>query len=262
MRRVSALGSAVRRHPVPVASGVTGTAILLATLLWVAPSANTWGVITPAHVAGILPWSGLLPFLQPTAPGWSSDKGWYRSWTWTLPTFTNGTRFWLIASLTAVVALVGVMLLRRRPAAVAALLAVVLCAGDVLSYPAVAAFQIKDGGEPEVVSLIERIESDEGSVRVVLDRSCVPRPGDSSWAQNEFTFWLQNGDFRYLDSYGELPASGRGSELVISCAGFPERSGVAATRVGDVSSIGYELWVLPGALQRTLARRGLTVVGG
>uniref|UniRef100_UPI0028DBEA4F hypothetical protein n=1 Tax=uncultured Bifidobacterium sp. TaxID=165187 RepID=UPI0028DBEA4F len=66
----------------------------------------------------------------------------------------------------------------------------------------------------------------------------------------------------YLDSYDELPSSGKGSELVIGCADFPRESGVAATRVGDVSSIGYELWVLPGALQRKLARQGLTDIDG
>lgn len=248
---VCALIRGLRRWAIPC---VLGIAVVVTGLMtyWVAPRVATWGVITPAHVAGILPWSSLLPFPQSSAPGWSTDAGYYHTWSWLLPTLWNENRFWLVASLCALAVLVVVLLLRGRPRIMACLLVIVFCVCSVLSYPAVEAFQEKDGGEPEVVSLIQSIEKRHGTVEVSFDRQCYADPGNSLWAENMLTFWLQDGDYRFITSYENL-----GSGLVLGCPDFAEKSGSGALRVGTASSIGFELWVLPGSLQKQLQSDGL-----
>ena len=235
-------------------SAVAGLAIIIPTVYWVAPTVATWGVVTPAHIPGILPWQSTLPFAQTTSPGWALSEENYRTWDWMTPTLTNENRFWLIASLTVILFWVLLIVLRRLPILIALTVLIATCVGSVLSYPMVELFQRKDGGKPEIVSVVEALENRYGEIPVRFDKQCRPNPGNGAWAQNVFMFWLQSGDFEFVDSY----SADLGDGLVIGCPNFPESASLAATRVGDVSSIGFDLWVLPGDLQDQLSVDGFT----
>ncbi|KAE8126930.1 hypothetical protein [Bifidobacterium tibiigranuli] len=230
-----------------------GLLVIVPTVFWVAPRAATWGAITPAHVPGILPWSGALPFAQQQDPGWllNAQPGPYRTWGWLTPTFTNDTRFWLFASLTSIVFWLMLLVARQRKTLIALVLVVACCFGGVLSRPAVEAYQGKDGGVPPVVGTMKEISDRYHVSTLSFDTVCRTNPGNSAWVQNVFAFWFQS-DLKLTDSYGSFS-----TELVIGCQDFPAAASVHALQVGKESSIGYQLWVLPGHLQDELKVAGL-----
>ena len=84
-------------------------------VLAVVPGAPTWGTITPGHVPGMLPWSALLPIEQSRLPARVPEARPQEAWTCLMPSPTNANRFWLIASLTAVVFLMLCLMARRIP---------------------------------------------------------------------------------------------------------------------------------------------------
>lgn len=232
-----------------------GLAIMIPTVYWVAPNAYTWGMVTPAHIPGILPWGSTLPFAQSLDPSWMPTTSQsYSTWSWMVPTLTNQNRFWLIASLSVVAFWITLFVARRHVKTLIALLTAASCIGGALSLPMVVTYQLKDGGKPAVVTAIETIEAKYGETTVYFDHQCTPNPGNSGWAQNEFAFWLGVRDFHITNSYADL-----GNGLMISCAGEGIMPSWNAVQVGNASSIGYQLWVLPGALQTTLRLAGMTV---
>ncbi|MCH4209376.1 hypothetical protein [Bifidobacterium sp.] len=230
-----------------------GLLIVVPTVFWVAPRAATWGVLTPAHAPGILPWSSELPFPQAQTPGWllNGPPAQYSTWSWLTPTFANNTRFWLFASLTSIAFWLLMLVARRHRALMAVVLAAACCAGAILSHPAVEAFQRKDGGVPPVVFTMKEISARYHVSALSFDTRCRTNPGNSAWAQNVFAFWFQS-DLTLVDSYGAID-----TELVIGCHDFPASASADALQVGDESSIGYQLWVMPGRLQNELKAAGL-----
>lgn len=249
---LAAIAKGLRRSTLAWSAGIC-LAVIVPTVYWVAPTARTWGVVTPAHIPGILPWSATLPFPQNPQPGWAPvPPNLYRTWTWLTPSWTNENRFWILASLTTLALLAIALVARRSTLFLTALLLVAACAGTILSHPMVEAFQHKDGGEPALAQTVKKIEDRFGTTTVSFDRRCIPRPGNRGWAQNEFAFWLQPTGLNIIYSYEDL-----GSGLVVGCPDFPRASSTRALRVGEDSSIGYELWVLPGELQDKLKAAGM-----
>ena len=239
---LAALCKGVNRRVLLRASALVVTVLLLAVFA-VAPGAPTWGTVTPGHVPGILPWNALLPFDQSPVPNWISEARPEDAWTWLMPSLTNANRFWPLASLTVAVFLALCLVARRMPSLISSVLIVATAVAGVFSYPAVVAYQAKDGGVPSVVTQIEDVRAQYGPVSVVFDHSCVPATGDKAWAQNAFAFWLQSEGLAFADSPDEF-----GDGLVIGCTDLRVATGIDATRVGDAESIGYVLWAMPGAL--------------
>ena len=239
---LAALCKGLQRNTLLQVSGFVVTVLLLAIFL-VAPGAATWGTITPAHVPGILPWNALLPVEQSPKPNWYPETRPDVAWSWLVPSLTNANRFWLIASLTAAGFLILFFVARRMQHLLGAVLVLATLAAGAGSYPAVVAYQNKDGGIPSIVETVKDVQAQYGPISVAFDHSCVPTLGDDGWAQNAFAFWLQSDGLTFADSPDEY-----GEGLVIGCTDLPLTSGINAQRVGDTSSVGYELWAMPGAL--------------
>lgn len=226
------------------ASAVISLLDMAIVIIWLAPTAATWGFVTPAHIPGILPWAGSLPYRQSyLAPD--------VTWKWMRPTFTNDNRFWLMASATTCIFWIAYILIHRWKVTVSGVLVFACIIGSILSYPALVAFQKSDAGKTQIVEEIESIQKSYPDTKVWFDLNCRP-DGFQALEQNEVVFWLQNQNFSYVRDYKDLDTG-----VVVACPNFAEASSTKSERISDVESQGYQLWVLPGALQKTFAERGL-----
>ncbi|MFT8356664.1 hypothetical protein [Bifidobacterium aquikefiri] len=226
--------------------------IIGATVLWVAPRALTWGIVTPAHVPGILSWGSSLPYPQSMSPGWlPSVYQHYDTWNWLMPTWTNLNRFWLHASAPTVAFLMMTalyMLVRHNgvKSSAAFIFSAVLVAacilGSLTSLPMVRNFQLKDGGKPNIVQSIDTIEDRYGTMKVAFDISCTPHQGSQGWALNAFSFWLQSRGLELTEHPEESKAP-----LLISCTDYKAKTGSDVEAISGANTFGYQLWALPGS---------------
>lgn len=246
---VVAVGLAVvvrglRLRPGLVALALTGL-LVAPVVLWVAPTAPTWGYVTPAHIAGVLPWYQTLPGQE------------FPEFAWILPTLTNENRFWLIASLSALVVLAVVVILRRRPVLVAGLLSVLFAAGSLVANVRSDQFQRQEGEVGQVVAAIDAIEARYGPVRIGYDRGCW-RPGfNTAVGQNYNGFWLLPTVISEVDRLRQTPEQ-MNVDLIISCDdGWITGRDAGALRYNAASTRWSVIWVMPGPVQDGLARERL-----
>lgn len=237
---VALLIRGIRRVPLVWAAGVS-LVIIVPTVWWVAPKAPTWGFITPAHLPGTMPWFWALP-TKPFPAGSSIT-----------PTFTNENRFWLIASVTAVVVLALVAVLRRRPIAIVALLVVVAAAASLVADRASDRFRSEQGVPPAILEPLRDALARSGPVDVQYDTGCGGTASGDTVVANYYGWWLLPSILRTFDSR-ETTAT---AELIVSCAGVPLDGVPDAVEIPGSASRSKTLWVRPGALADALRDGGV-----
>ncbi|MFT8639984.1 ArnT family glycosyltransferase [Bifidobacterium sp.] len=267
--------------------------ILAATVLWVAPNAHTWGIVTPAHIPGILPWGSSLPYPQSLEPGWlPSVYQKYGTWSWMMPSWTNRNRFWLHASSATLVflvllciAVICVNRLRRhaqsgsdvpsrssapeasnpletpskglsRSRLLHSAMAKTLCVMLILACCA---------GSYAAIPMVRNFQlKDGGKPSVVQSIQDIDRrygtmsvAFDTSCTPHRGSKgWAMNAFSFWLQSDDfSLTSHPRRTkaQLLISCSDFKETTHMDVKAVSGANSIGYQLWVLPGDQQSLLS---------
>ena len=218
-----------------VAAWCLALVIAIPTLFWVAPEAPTGAFRTPAHIPGAMAWSWALP--TTAVPG-------------TIPTLTNDNRFWLIATLTALLPLV-VLAISRSRAGRAVVLGLVLAlgaAGTVFANQASDEYQ----GDHQIVNPLGRelrkILADHPDATVTYDGRCPKRVARPGGRGNRFVWQL-------------LPTvvsrTGRDADIVIACPAAGDSMPQGSLRLGTSAGGDLYAWVVPGTLQDDLVRQGL-----
>lgn len=240
------------RTSVLAVAALAALAIIVPTVYWVAPDAPTWGYVTPAHIGGVMPWSGLLP---------QSDK---ESWTWGLvPTLTDANRFWAVPSLTTVVALAVLLALslragRRVPMVVTAVaLLVAAGVGTVASDPATDRFQEREGGVPAIAVEVSDIESTYGPQSIDYDRTCKPRGVNNAVVQNYVSYWILPTSMDVVFDPADIEA-----DVVLGCEDWPQAQALGAVPTTGEVTDGFRVWVMPGALQDEMRADGRLATSG
>ena len=235
------------RTSVVAISAVAALAIILPTVFWVAPDAPTWGYVTPAHIGGVMPWSGLLP---------RADAF---TWTWGIvPTLTNANRFWAVASLTTVIALAALWVLtlrigRRVPTiAIAAALLLAAAAGSIASDPATDTFQEREGGVPPIALEVQGIEEAYGPQEIDYDRTCKPPNVNNAVVQHYVAYWILPSTMDTVFDPADYDA-----DIVLSCGDWPQAEELGALATDGEVSDGYRVWIMPGTLQDEMIADGL-----
>ncbi|GAB3604074.1 hypothetical protein GCM10027411_21590 [Microbacterium aureliae] len=225
------------RSVVMVALVVSAAASAL-VVLWIAPTVPTWGNLNgPANSAAILSWDRFFPTGSPYPVP-------------LVPWFTNPNKWWLLASVFLIAALIGCLLLRARPH-------VLVAVGAVVMMPlSIAANQTQFRDYPDDISAaVEQVEEVTGE-QAALDfhRDCRDSSLSIHQAVNWVPYWLSPREV-------ELVSLKRGetfdSELVVACGWWPEAADFGALPVDAGDDYGYRLWVLPGGVQQELADEGL-----
>jgi hypothetical protein len=215
----------------------TGAAISLgvavATVLWLAPRAPTGGSLTPAHAPGASAFAWALPD-DPIPTG-------------LIPTFTNDTRFWLIASVVALVPVLVLLVARRRAMVV---LAVVLALGAAGTVPANVAsgdfHDLRARPQPARDTLL-RILAEHPATSVSYFWICPSRTDDAPGGRNRYAWSI----------LPTVRGFHRHADIVNACA-----TSAAAGRPGYVAlreraDTFYLVWVKPGPIQDELRAEGL-----
>lgn len=215
------------------------------TVLWLAPGAPTWGYVTPAHIPGVMPWFSTLPT--------ATDE----TWPWGLvPSLTNENRFWLLASIPALLllaALTGAGRLGRRGGeALVAVLMVLASVGTIASTRATDHFQQLEGGHPVLADEINRLEAEhDGELTVDFDRFCTPGLSNNAVVQNTLAYWISP---TTMDVSMDRNTSQ--AQIVLGCDIWPEGSAKGARMISGVESYGYHAWIMPGPLLDELDAQG------
>ncbi|WP_251453258.1 hypothetical protein [Microbacterium sp. Marseille-Q6648] len=223
--------------------GVIAVSLALATVasllvvLWIAPSVPTWGNLNgPANSAAILSWDRFFPTGAPYEVPM-------------IPWFTNPNKWWLLASIFVVAALVGCLLLRTRPH-------VLVTVGALALMPlSIAANQTQSRDYPnDIAAAVEEIEEVSSTeTDIAINRDC----RDSSLAIHQAVNWLP---YWLAPREVTLVSIERGesfdSELVVACGWWPEAEEFGALPYDADTDYGYRLWVLEGDLQDELASQG------
>lgn len=230
---------------------VLGTALALAaglmafTVLWLAPHAPTWGYVTPAHIPGVMPWFWALP-----------EQG-QEGWPWgQIPSLTNENRFWLLASLPAVL-LLGVLtalgrLRRRGTALLMGSLLLVGLVGTASATRATDHFQETEGGRPALADEINSLQTEhDEQLSVEFDRSCTPGLSNNAVVQNKLAYWIHPTTLGVTTDRNSSDA-----QITLGCDIWPEGSAQGARILDGAESYGYHAWVMPGPLLDELAEQG------
>lgn len=229
-------------------SWLVALVVVAPTLLVVARDAPTWAFITPAHIPGAMPWWWALPTHHIPTGIW--------------PSFTNDNRFWLIASLTALVPLaalgLGAAVRRRRAALVGALVTPLVLAlgvaGTLVGNHASTTFHNEHGVPSPVVGSLRGILAAHPEATVDFDMSC-PRPASQSASQrNDFMWWL-------LPTVVGATWEGD-SDIVISCAHGAAADVIGAVRLPGTALHNDVVWIMPGRLLDALTADGTLARGG
>ncbi|WP_203137766.1 hypothetical protein [Microbacterium sp. JZ31] len=230
----------VRALRASVIAAATALAVVLSLLVvfWIAPTVPLWGSLHgPANAAALLPWDQF--FLQPPfeVP--------------LVPSFTNEGRFWVYASLFAVVSTAAWMLLRRIPLAMAG--AALLTFG-VMSWQANP--QQERDYPNDIAAAVDEIEQvDPAAVETIdFDLDCVGPALTHAQAINWLPYWLSPHQVQLVDRDAGQSFT---SDLVVSCGDWPLAQELGALAFGEGDDYTYRLWVLPGELQDELDERGM-----
>lgn len=234
----------LRRIVLGMALGLTALAVAV-TVLWIAPDAPTWGYVTPAHIPGVMPWFAALP----------QHAG--EDWQWGLiPSFTNANRFWLLASVPALL-LLGVLTvcgrLRQRGTAVfAAVMLLISAAATVGSTRATDHFQEIEGSRPSLAADLNQLQAEhDGEITIEFDRSCTPGMSNNAVVQNRLAYWIHPTTMGVTTDRNTSTA-----QVTLGCDIWPEGTERGARMLADAESYGYHAWVMPGPLQDELAEQG------
>ena len=220
-----------------VAAWCLALAIAVPTVLWLAPQAPTGAFFTPAHVPGAMAWWWALP-THTTVPG-------------VVPSLTNGNRFWLIASLTALLPLVVLAATRTRTRVVGLLtIGVVLAlagAGSVFADQASGRYQETHQVISPLTAELRKILADHPDATVGYDAACPKPVWQAGGRRNRFTWQL-------------LPTivSDRttGVDIAIVCQEAADKLAPGGISL-DQSAYGrIYAWVMPGPLQDELLADG------
>lgn len=204
-------------------------------VFWVARYVPMWGQ-TSASNSAILPWVRILPDEPYELP--------------LVPSFTNEGRFWIWASIFALACLVAMVLLSKRPRALAAGALALVSGLALLANPSAPRLYPED-----ITAAVEQIESrvlGQDQARIDIDRAC-RGPGIANTV-NWLPFWLSP---RVVEIVDRRAGEQFDSELVVSCADWPQAEEFGARAYVADADYGYRLWVLPGELQDQLAADGL-----
>lgn len=216
-------------------------AVCVVMVAEVAPLLPTWGTDDgPGNTAGVHHWIATWPTGQPFERP-------------LLPTFDNPQRFYVWASLSVVGFLAVAVLLRRYPRALTVLTGASFVVASLYANPDMAreypaAFE----------NAVERIEATtQSSVDIDVETSC----GDSGYrraqALNWAGYWFAPRHVQLVDSRKDA----FDSDVVISCAEWPEAERYGARAVPGAEGYSYQLWILDGPLQTELVRGGMLSPG-
>lgn len=211
-------------------------------LVFVAPIAATWGYVTPAHIAGVMPWYGLLP-----------DER-FEDGTALLPTFTNDNRFWLWASVCSLAIPVLMVLGRRTELAAALMLAVAATSGSIASDAATDDFHALEGVAPMGVATLQDAILAQGDVTAIYDWSCARDGHTNAVGENYYGWWLvpavtERAETATMDTVDV--------DVVVGCVDWERAEELDALEFPDAQGYQSAVWILPGALQDTLIDDGL-----
>jgi hypothetical protein len=215
------------------AGAALSLAIAAATVLWLAPKAPTGGSLTPAHAPGAAAFAWALP--RDTVP------------TGTIPTFTNETRFWLIASVVALVPVLVLLLVRRRAMVVLAAVLALGAAGTVTANVASGDFHDLRARPQQARETLLRILAEHPGTSVSYFWICPSHLGDTPAGRNRYGWTILPTVLGY-DKH---------ADIVIACS-----TSAAAGRPGYVplrtrADQFYLVWVKPGPIQDELRSEGL-----
>ena len=221
----------VRRRQVWIAAAVN-VAIVGATVLWLAQDAPTGGTLTPAHAPGAAAFDWALPH--------------HAIRTGMIPWFTNDNRFWLIASLVALVPTAVLLVARHRPLVVLAVVLALGAAGTVTANIASTHFHDERAHRQPLIGVLRHIEQQHPGTTVSYFFRC-PRGADAQPA------WRNRYAWALLPTVVEADPD---ADIVIACPEHP-----AAGQPGTVPLIdwagAFPAWVRPGPLQDALRAEGL-----
>jgi len=217
-----------------VAAWCLALVVAIPTLLWVAPEAPTGAFRTPAHIPGAMAWAWALP--TQAVPG-------------TIPTLTNDNRFWLIATLTALVPLLVLAVSRSRVGrgVVLGLVLALAAGGTVFANQASDEYQSNHRVVNPLGLELRTILADHPDATVRYDARCpkrMPRPGGRG---NRFVWQL-------------LPTvvsrTAQDADIVIACEAAGTSMPAGSIRLPSSVDGALYAWVVPGPLQDALARAG------
>lgn len=213
-------------------------AVAVPTVLWLAPQAPTWAFITPGHIPGAMAWSWALPEAE-IPPG-------------LVPTLGNANRFWLLATLTALVPLAVLVAARRRPVLVGATVLALAVPGVVAADQASGRYQHELGLRPALTTMLRDIAAAHPGTTVSYIERCpddLHRPGGR---RNRYA-WLLLPTVVSRD-----PAA----DIVIACPGAPTAATPGAVPLPESAYGELLAWVRPGPLQDALRSEGLLPAAG
>jgi len=237
----------VRRAPL-LWAWVAALVVALPAVFFVSRDAPLWAYVTPAHLPGILPWAWALPD-HPVPYG-------------LVPSFTNANRFWVLATVTALVPLLVLALghlvgrrargLLARPRAwalgVTVLVLAMAVGGSVVADRPSDRFREAHAVPAEALALRDLLAAHPGAT-VAFDSHC-PRPRSHSATQRNLVMWW------LLPTVVEAGWD-RGDDVVVSCPhGGPSHVSGAVRLPGRLFGGADVVWVLPGRFQDELRVAG------
>lgn len=215
----------------------TGAAISLVvaalTVLWLGPDAPTGGTITPAHMPGATAWWWALPD--------------HRIPTGIIPTLTDDNRFWLIASLTALVPVALLLVVRRRALVVLAVVLALGAAGTASANVASGRFHDLRARKQPLVGVLRHIVAEHPGTTISYFWRCRTRPQAQPAGRNRYGWLLLPTIIRNDPS----------ADIVIACPAHPAASQPGTAPLPEAADVYYLAWVKPGALQDELRAEGL-----
>jgi hypothetical protein len=215
------------------AGAAISLAIIATTVLWLAPLAPTGGALTPAHAPGSAAFAWALPdHLVPTG---------------IIPTFTNQTRFWLIASVVALVPVVVLLVARRRPLVVLATVLALGAAGTVTANVASGEFHDLRARDQPMHHTLQHILEEHPGTSVAYFWTCPGRGGETPGGRNRYAWSL-------------LPtvlSTDPDADIVIACPTHPASGQPGAVVLPGRADVFYLVWIRPGPLQDELRAEGL-----
>lgn len=233
------LALVLRRASIPQFAWATGIVlgVSLPVLFWLAPHAPTFGYVTPAHLPGIMPWAPFLP-----NEGWTFPDG-----PWIVPTLTNENRFWLIATLTVLVVLLVMFVLRNRPRFIAGFLVAVAVAATVVANHGSNEFQQQNGTVPEeMLDTIDALDTEVDDFDVALIGDC-PTPGREVFGFRNYFFYYSLPRLVHYERTGNPPPD---VDAVVSCPDWPQGEESGAIQIPATQRGSEVVWVVsPEAIE-------------
>ncbi|MDH2416258.1 hypothetical protein [Nocardioides sp. CER19] len=225
-----------------VAAWCVALVIAVPTLLWLAPKAPTGAFITPAHIPGAMAWWWALP-THTVVPG-------------SVPSLTNDNRFWLLATLTALVPLavlaVGRLRVQRAATLTAALVTGLVLslagAGTVFADQANGRYQETHQVISPLVRQLRSILADHPGTTVGYQQACPKPVWQAGGRRNRFTWQL-------LPTV--VSGTTKGVDIAIACGAAGDSLPPGGVLLEQSAFGVIYAWVMPGALQDELRDEGL-----